>query len=248
MKKAFALFLVLFFLVTIKLYSQDTDLPFKATIALGPSIPVGKFTKTVPDSNTIQSAALPGPSVTFSFSYKFSHSHFGVELMGGWQQNDVNDSAIARSLGGHLPPGSQIGVWSDNWHIWKLLIGPTFQIPLTKKGRTNFECAILGGILKTSIPGYGVGVFYDNPPTASEAFTSKIPLSNAFCYQVNADINYKITRALCLTYYLSFMHATPVHTYNYYSDPPYFILPPTTVHQAYPISSFNMLVGIGYAL
>ena len=154
MKKVLIYFLILLFLAIPKLYSQNTDLPFKAVIALGPSIPVGKFTKTAPDSSTIQSAALPGPSLTFSFSYKFKHSHFGVELMGGWQQNDMNDSAIARSMGGNLPPGSHLGVWTDNWHIWKLLIGPMFKFPLTQKGKTSIECGVLGGILKTTIPGY----------------------------------------------------------------------------------------------
>ena len=139
-QKAFPYLVLLFLLSVPKLYSQNTGLPFKASIAFGPSFPVGKFTNTSLDTGFLQrqSAAMPGPSVTFSFSYKFKNSHFGVEIMGGWQQNDVDDSAIARSMSGNMPPGSEVVVRSDNWHIWKLLVGPIFEIPLNAKRENEY--------------------------------------------------------------------------------------------------------------
>ncbi len=166
-------------------------------------------------------------------------------IMGSWQQNNVNDLAIARSLAGNMPSGSEIVVKTDNWHIWKLLAGPTFEIPFKQKGKTSIEFGVLGGILKTTIPGFESGEFYDNPPMAFIEGIGKIPLPTTFCYQANAGINYQITRILFVTGNLSFMHAVPVHSFTYYLDPPYFTMP-VHVNQTYPISSLNLLVGIAY--
>ncbi|HSZ32835.1 MAG TPA: hypothetical protein VK772_05970, partial [Puia sp.] len=110
LKKIPILFIFCFLLSIYKTYSQNTDLPFKAAVSVGPSFPVGKFSNTVPDSNNIPSAAKPGPLVTVSFSYKFKHSSFGARILGGWQQNNVNDLAIARHLAVGMPVGSEIGV------------------------------------------------------------------------------------------------------------------------------------------
>jgi hypothetical protein len=239
---------ILCFLFSIgKIYSQKTELPFKVALSAGASFPVGKFSDTAPDSSFTQkqSAAKPGPLVTLSLSYTFKHSPYGVELLGGWQQNNVNDLAIARSLAGYLPPGSEIAVGSDNWHIWKILAGPTIQIPLTQKGKTSLAFGVLGGILKTTVPGYESSTYYGNPPIATFESFSKIPLPAAFCYQLNAGVNYPVSKAFLLTANLNFMHAAPVHSYTYYLDPPYFTMP---VHasQSYPISTLNLLVGIAY--
>jgi hypothetical protein len=245
LQKTHIFFILCFFLTICKTCAQNADLPYKAAISVGPSFPVGKFSNTVPDSSTLPSAAKPGPLVTVSFSYTFKHSFFGVRILGGWQQNNVNDLAIARYMATQLPSGSEIGVKTDNWHIWKILAGPTFDVPVTKNGKTNFECDILGGVLKTTIPGSEIAVTYGNPPMAFAESVSKTPLPVSFCYQIDAGLNYRITQSLLLTGNLGFMHSTPVHSFTYYLDPPYYTMP---VHgsQPFPISSLNLLVGIAY--
>jgi hypothetical protein len=245
LQKLPVLFILCFSLSICRTYSQNTDLPFKAAISVGPSFPVGKFSSTVPDSSSFPSAAKPGPLITVSFSYKFRHSLFGVRILGGWQQNNVNDLAIARHLADGMPVGSEIGVKTDNWHIWKILAGPTFEVPFTKNRKTSFECSVLGGVLKTTIPGYEIGATYGNPPTAIFESVSKIPLPASFCYQIDAGINYRITPSLLLTGNLGFMHATPVHSFTEYLDPPYYQMP-FHVSQPYPVSTINLLVGIAY--
>jgi hypothetical protein len=245
MKKTLIHFIVFFLLATPKLHSQKIDQQFKATFVFGPSFPVGNFGRSIPDSGAIQSAAKPGPAVALSFSYRFKHSHFGVEVMVGWQQNNVNDTVLAQSMSGFYPPGSQIIVKSDNWHIWKFLAGPVIEIPLTPNGKTSLEFGVVAGILKTTIPGYEFRVIYAGMNRVDFASRGPISLPVVFCYQVNAGLNYRITRNLLLNGNISFMHAAPVHAYTYYLDPPYFTMP---VHasQTYPISSLNVLVGIAY--
>ena len=245
MKRMPILFILCLSLSICKTYSQNTDLPFKAAISVGPSFPVGKFSNTVPDSSTFPSAAKPGPSVTVSFSYGFRHSHFGIEILGGWQQNNVNDFAIARHLAAGMPAGSEIGVKTDNWHIWKILAGPTFEFPFTKNGKLSFECGVLGGVLKTTIPGYEIGASYSNPPIVSLQSVYKIPLPTTFCYQIDAGVTYRIAPDLLLTGNLCFMHATPTHSFTEYHDPPYFQMP-FHVSVPYPVSTINLLVGVAY--
>jgi hypothetical protein len=238
-------FILCFLLSICKIYSQNTDLPFKAAISVGPSFPVGEFSKIATDTNSFSSDSKPGPLVSASFSYKFRHSFFGVSILGGWQQKNVDNSAFARFLASVMPAGSEIGVKSDNWHIWKILAGPTFEIPLVKNGKASFECAVLGGLLKTSIPGYEIGTTYGNPPTTTFESVSKIPLAATFCYQVDAGMNYRITPSLLLTANLGFMHAKPMHSFTIYLDPPYYQMP-VYLNESYPISTINLLVGVAY--
>ncbi len=245
LKKIPILFILCFSLSICKTYSQNTDLPFKAAISVGPSFPIGKFSNTVPDSSTFPSAAKPGPSVTVSFSYGFQHSHFGVEILGGWQQNNVNDLAIARDLAQGLPAGTETWEKAGNWHIWKFLAGPTFEIPLIKNGKASFEGGVLGGILKTTVPNYVSEAYFSNPTIYTVNGVSKIPLAAAFCYQIDAGINYRITQSLSLNANLGFMHATPTHSFTEYLDPPYYQMP-FHVSQPYPVSTINLLVGAAY--
>ncbi len=227
-------------------YSQNNALPFKAAVAIGPSFPVGKFSKTTPDSNTTQSAAKPGPLVTVSIAYQFKKSSFGVEILGGWQQNNVNDLAIARDMARRMPVGTETLVKTGNWHVWKILAGPIFEIPLAKNGKTSFQCETLGGVLKTTIPSFAFVEIYNNPPSFYSAGIGEVPLAVTFCYQIDAGIQYRITRFLSLSGNLGFMHATSVYSYTKYLDPPYYQMP-VHVSQSYPISTINLLVGLAYA-
>jgi hypothetical protein len=245
LKRIPLLFILCFLLSICKIYSQNTDLPFKAAISVGPSFPVGKFSKIATDTNSSSSDSKPGPLVSISFSYKFRHSFFGVSILGGWQQKNVDDLAFAKFLAAVMPAGSEIAVKSDNWHIWKILAGPTFEIPLIKNGKTSFEGGVFGGLLKTSIPGFEIGTTYGNPPTVSFESVSKIPLAAAFCYQIDAGVIYRITPSLSLTGNLGFMHAKPVHSYTIYLDPPYYQMP-VYLNESYPISTINLLVGVAY--
>jgi hypothetical protein len=247
MKKGLIHFLVFFLVAAPEVYSQDSDQQFKAAIVFGPAFPVGNFGRSSQDSGAMQSAAKPGPSATFSFSFRLKHSHFGMEIIAGWQQNNVNDPALARSISGFYPPDSQIAVNSDNWHVWKFLAGPVMEVPLTASGKTSFEFGVVAGVLKTTIPGYEFRVVYPDMNQVEFASRGPVSIPVAFCYQVNAGINYRITHSLFLKGNLSFAHAAAVHTFTYYLDPPYFTMP-VNASQTYPISSLNIQVGIAYML
>jgi hypothetical protein len=238
---------LLYFLFSIgKIYSQNTDLPFKAAITAGASFPIGNFSKTAPDSGKAHGAAEPGPLITASFSYRFRHSQFGVEIMGGWQQNDINNLAIARDMASQSSQVIATSVKDDNWHIWKVLAGPTFELSCPKNKKLSFEADILGGIMKTTVPGGEMGVSIANPPTVFVVGYAPTPLSATFCYQIDAGINYHIRGDFLLTGNLGFTHASPVHTFFEYTDPPYFTLPPVQIKQTYPISTINLLLGVAY--
>ena len=81
-----------------------------------------------------------------------------------------------------MPAGSEIGVKTDNWHIWELLAGPTFEIPIAKNEKISFYFDALGGILKTTIPGNESGQTYTNPPMAAFQSISKIPFAATFFF------------------------------------------------------------------
>jgi hypothetical protein len=247
MKKSFVYCTIYLVLIIPKLYSQNPDQQFRATLVAGASFPVGNFGRVPQDSEATQSAAKPGPSIAFSLSYRFKKSLFGIEILAGWQQNNVNNAALEQSLKDFFPTGTQIMVKSDNWHIWKFLVGPTIELPLKQNGKTSLDLGIIAGVLKTTIPGYEFGAI--SPDQREMEFVSYAPVSIplAFCYQLNAGINYRINHSLYLSGMLSFMHAKAVHNYTFYLDPPYFTMP-VNASQSYPISSLNLMLGISYKL
>jgi len=254
MKKRFIYCTLNLLLIIPKLYSQNQDQQFKATLVAGASFPVGNFGGVgnfdvfPQDSGATQSAAKPGPSVAFSVSYRFKKSVFGLEILAGWQQNNVNNTALEQSMKGGLPAGSQVRVKSDNWHIWKFLAGPTMELPLNQNGKTNLDLGILAGVLKTNIPGYKYGIISPDQQVMEFASWAPVSIPPAFCYQINAGINYRINHSLYLNGMLGFMHANPVHNYtfyHFYPDPPY-VSTPVNVSQSYPISTLNLMLGISY--
>jgi hypothetical protein len=168
-----------------------------------------------------------------------------MEFIGGWQQNNVSNSTIAKSISESVPMDSRVYVKSDNWHIWKMLMGPGMEIPMKIIGKTDFECALLAGILKTTIPGMQFAVFDPVYNVAYAAYRSPFAVPVAFCYQVNAGVNYRMTSHTSLACDLQFMHATPVHSFTYYQDPPYYTKA-VHVNQSYPISTLNIELGVSY--
>jgi hypothetical protein len=237
----------IYLLLIPKLYSQNPDQQFRVGLVAGAAFPVGNFSSVPKDSSVIQSAAKPGPAVALSLSYQFKKSLFGVEILAGWQQNNVNNEALEQFVKDQLPVGSQVFVKSDNWHIWKFLAGPTIELPMKPAGRTSLDFGILAGVLKTTIPGYEFGIA--SPDGSQRSFVSYAPVSIpvAFCYQLNAGINYRINRSLYLNGMLSFMHANAVHSYTLYLDPPYYTKP-VNMSDSYPISTLNVILGISYKL
>ena len=247
MRKNFIYCTIYLLLIIPKLYSQSPDQQFKVTLVVGASFPVGNFGRVPQNSGATQGAAKTGPSVDFSLSYHLKKSLFGIEILAGWQQNNVDNAALEQSLKDFLPVGSQVMVKSDNWHIWKFLAGPTIELPLKLNGKTSLDLGILAGVFKTTIPGYQYGAI--SPDQSYGEFVSWAPVSIplAFCYQLNAGINYRINYSLYLYGMLSFMHANAVHNFTFYLDPPYFTMPVKT-SQSYPISSLNLMLGISYKL
>jgi hypothetical protein len=229
-----------------RLYSQNQDPSIEAGISIGPSFPMGKFSSTATDSNSIHSAANPGLAIQLSFSFPFKHSHFGLGFITSWQQNSVNTSHFEQNFQTRFPNSDRINVQIDYWHIWRFLAGPVWNIPVLKNGKTRFACGIEAGLLKTSIPTSSVEIYYSGIlQTYMRVDSRDLPV--AFCYQVHAGIDYSLSRTLSLTGVVNFSHADPAYTYTYYLDPP---VDSYAVYskRIYSISSLNILLGIAYAL
>lgn len=246
MKKYLIGFYIFFILAAPKLYSQNADRQFKVTIDGGLSFPVGKFGSSAFNTEKSQNAAKPGPAATFALAYRFKNSHFGLKIMAGWQQNSVNNTAIAKSMHDFYPDGSQISANSDKWHIWKWMAGPTIETPLSANGKVSLEFNAVAGIVKTKIPRFEYIVVYPYQNTVEFEGRAPVSLAASFCYQVSASLNYRITRSVFLNGDLSFMHSAPSHIYTYYLGPNF--PQPVIIGQTYPISSVNLLVGVGYIL
>lgn len=228
------------------LYSQNFDKPFKIALNIGPSIPVGNFGSSNIDSSGKQGVAKIGPAATLSVSYRFKNSFLSVIILAGWQQNNVSNTTLSRSLSKFYPTGTHVNVKSDNWHIWKYLAGPEIETPLANSKKISLEFGLLAGILKTTIPGYQVGII--SPNLNQAYFAAAIPMSVpvAFCYQASAGMNFRLTRSLTFNGNLNFMHATPKKSYISHLDPPYYYFQIDGV-QSYPISALNLMLGLAFS-
>jgi hypothetical protein len=76
---------------------------------------------------------------------------------------------------------------------------------------------------------------------------SGIPLPWSFCYQLEAGIGWQITAKIFISTSLGYFHSSPNRKYTAYS---FTTFPPTGSGKSYdthyPISSLNILAGVGY--
>jgi opacity protein-like surface antigen len=236
-------------LSTPKLYAQDRR--YSLSAAFGPSFPVGKFEQAGTDLPSKQSAAEPGISATIGLNYQLNHSRFGLSLTAGWQQYRVDGEAIAKTVT-RTSPDEQVYASSYSWHIWKLLLGPSYQIPVGKDGKLNFQFGVSGGMMRTTLPGSGEQLTYTN--SAASYFNNPQTKLASFCYQANAGLDLRVTNSLSLTGNLLFFHADPSNmVYNSTGPTDIYLYtgpgPTGTVAKAkisYPISTIDFMVGISF--
>jgi hypothetical protein len=251
MKRLFLYMVLGIVLATQNLQAQDGRYAISA--AFGPSFPVGRFEQAGVDLPSKQSAAEPGIAAMVDLTYQLNHSRFGVSLTGGWQQHRVDGEAIAKTVT-RTSPDEQVYAGSYSWHIWKLLLGPSYKIPVGDDGKLYFQCGVSGGMMKTTLPGSWEQLTFTNG--ASSFFNNPQTKLASFCYQTNAGLNLRVTKSMALAGNLLFFHANPsnmVYTSTGPTDIYVYTGPgPTgTVAKAkinYPISTLDFMLGISFRL
>ncbi len=223
------------------LRAQHIEQPFSIGVLFGPAFPVGKFANSGLDSSKIQSAAKTGINVATTLSYHFQNSIFSIYAIGSWQQNGVDDKAMARTLMPDYPDTISLVVNSNPWRMWTILAGPKIELPLDASGKCSIEFNIGGGIQQAVVPYYTITQYYTNGSETSFYYGGS--LSPAFCYQLGSGFNYHINKVWSLNINAGYTHSTASYIYdNEYGG--------TLSHVAYtyPISSVNLLAGISYSL
>lgn len=224
---------------------QRSDSSFTFTLAVGPSIPLGSFGDKSIDSAAGNGWADIGFAIQGTLHYQFKKSPFGLGLVFGWQENQRNSATLKEIFNSSIPSGGHISANAGSWSVLKLLAGPTFQIPISRDKKIIFTAGLSAGVLKTSIPGWSFSA-YSSSSLAESAVSSAIPLPAAFCYQVNAGLEYRIGKTILLSGSFNFSQASPTWNYTFYGFPP----SPTgiQIHQAYHVSTLNILFGVTFEL
>jgi hypothetical protein len=234
---------------SVKLYSQIG--PYSVSASFGPSFPVGRFERAGIDTISKKSAAEPGIAGTVGLTCQFKGSRFGASLVGGWQQHRVDGPAIAKTLEPQYP-GSEVYAGSLSWHIWKLLIGPTYKIPVVKSGTINFQCGAAGGLMNTTLPDTWMSEFDSAQRTASSSASFTHKKLASFCYQVNAGINVWVSKVLSIHGDLIYFHADPKNAEIIFTGSQGVYLGGNPVNEEkkitvdYPVSTLDFIIGIRY--
>jgi hypothetical protein len=199
--------------------AQKTDPKFFAGVSFGASFPTGKFAGKN-QQDTIAGLAKPGPSLSISLGYMFTPK-IGVAVLFGGQENGQDAGSFGNTLRQEYGDSVLYKVTTHYWKTGRILAGPVFKIPMTKDKKLVFESKILAGILKTSTPAYsyayGFSNLYPGYPFYTNSVTfGSIPMNTAFCYQLNAGLEYRITKMISLVSDLSYFRAAPLYKFAHY--------------------------------
>jgi hypothetical protein len=221
--------------------AQHIEQPFSIGVLFGPAFPVGKFASTGLDSSKIQSATKTGICLAITLAYRFPNSIFGLYAVGSWQQNAVDDKALAMTLKPDYPDASSLVVNANPWRMWTLLAGPKIELPLDASGKCSIEFNIGAGIQQAGVPFYTITQYLPNESDISFYYGGSLP--PAFCYQFGSGFAYHINQAWSVIINASYTHSTA--NYNYDIE---YGGAPIHVSYTYPISSVNLLAGISFSL
>ena len=227
--------------------AQESKSRFDFNYSIGTAIPTGKFSDEDLSlfKNSRSGLAKTGSAVQLEVNYKLT-KQYGISVLAGWQKNPQNARSLRDSLLRSFPGYDQYVVSMRPWQIWKLMAGGFVSIPL-REFHFTVEPILYIGFMKTTIPGYEYGA-YKLPngsagPVAVGGTTYGPPLPWSFCYQVGSKLNWQYTSRLFFTIQASYFHASPATHYVLYTS-----IPPinsTTYETHYPITTINLLAGIG---
>jgi hypothetical protein len=223
MKKIAAL-LASFLLLTIALHAQKKQPAFFAEFGVGPSFPIGNFSKKTYNGtdNNLPGFATTGLGVNLSFGYHLNES-VGLLLSGGYSINPQDEQAYVDYFKSNNSNIYTASVDAKSWKIAKLMAGGFLVTPLTSAEDLVLRTKLTAGVCKTAIPELKYGFSGENNNLGSiwwreYGYQGKTALPWTFCYQVSVGLKYTLNKKLYALFDISSFNATAEkENYFYYS-------------------------------
>jgi hypothetical protein len=223
--------------------AQQQEPRFSAQILAGISIPVGSFGSKEANGlyadNYAKASGLadPGPSYQFNMDYLIKKS-FGISFLIADQSNKQNNAAFQNNIRQSLNTNDQFVVTTNSWQIVRIMAGLFYDVPIAGKKFSIRPKFLMGG-LKTSIPAFK---YFDTTSFSYSGNVSKTSLPWSFCYEIGADLKWHFSKNFFISTNFDFYHSSPGgynvtgQYVNYHQD--------TKI----PVSSINIMAGIGYRI
>lgn len=242
-------FLLLFFLMlSLVTNAQNIKSKFVADAAIGPSFPIGKFSNKNYTGSFLSNAdglAKTGIGINLSLGYQLKKS-FGSMLLLGYSQNKQDANSFDRYLKNTFGANINRSIKTNNWNIFKIMAGGFFVAPFSPANKFSFKSKLLGGVCKTSIPGFKYAYSVPGNPigTAGGGTIAQVNLSWSFCYQISAGLKYQLTQKIYVLTDAGYFGSNPVYKYLYN---PNFPNPGTLApaEKKIHLSSLQLMAGAG---
>jgi len=170
------------------------------SLLAGPSLPTGTFASK-DNSSSEPGHARIGAGAELDLTYWLNRS-FGVMFAAGGQEISVapfTPYLTARTEGSTIK--------NDPWKVGRFLAGGTFRRPLS--ARFTVDIRVLGGLLKTSIPGYTYYPPFEFAPHPGPTRWAAFSLPWTFAYEAGAGLQWQLPGRLFLRMDAGFIGADP---------------------------------------
>jgi hypothetical protein len=274
MKKTLLLFSLAAFQITF-VFSQRIKDKGCISISVGPALPAGKFSsKDLNDK--LSGFTKMGESVSISYS-KLLSKNWGIAIDVRGQRNPLNTTALQNSLssstiyqgipvagsGLNFPPPQFTQVVYPNWQFEKqawlygaLLLGPTAQFTVDQSKKiTLITNAMIGAVYAKSPVIKGSSITDTATARIEQSKSSAFGFIYSFSGGINYSLNKKIFLSAALTYagtnQITFKDVTSslFTTKGNFTSASFSAQQSTTTADGkQPISSINLLLGIGIKL
>jgi hypothetical protein len=211
------LLLLIFLISLVRLQAQEAFSHWSAGLSVGPSFPTGHFgSKNIQDAKAGSAGVGIGAEITGGYAFNRS---FGAALV----INGQEDGLVAPPGQTSLVPVTampSIVVHNGHWKIARFLAGGVFNQPLSPRRGLSLGVRLLGGVLRTSIPGYSYSFLSGATGQLGGVSTGsgKIPgnvLPWTFCYQADAGLKWRLPHRIYLVADAGYAGATPELHYSY---------------------------------
>jgi hypothetical protein len=219
-------------------FAQDSYL----ALNMGPSFPLDHFA-AIDDYNT-NGYAQPGFNLSFDGSY-IPTWYFGIGGAFSFATNYPNQDSMLSGLLEELGVLNELPTLSDedvdalftigNWSYVNLLVGPTFSYPA---GKFQFNLKALIGLSVVLPPNQTLTITYDNNTISGYSDGQNLN----FCYNLGADIIYKLTGNYSLKVGAEYFHTTTEYAMEISSQENAL----TTIDRKIDISSIHTTIGFAY--
>jgi hypothetical protein len=227
------------------------------SLSFGASVPVGSYAKKdtnsslvgFPYGKTLNGSGLAKTGINLSLDYKYYLSdRWGLALQLKGQQNSVDANVIRQYSLDH--GATTATAKSDSWVVGSIVAGGFYHTAIGRKtNKWEMQLKLMGGVLKTSIPGQTVNSTYSqqgNPiPIVAYSKRDAQTLGLGFAWQIGAQLLYRLSKKVSLIGGIDYSDASLHTTYHYVQlvNGNYTIGDPYTVH--FGMGSININAGLG---